>query len=94
GPRIIQFVAKTIIAHLDWGMNIQEAISSPNFVTLRDVLELENGLELEKIKLELEKMGHKVTQKNITSGINAITIDKNSLNGGADPRRGGAATGN
>src|SRR5690606_13371952 len=94
GPKIIQFVVKTIISYLDWKMNIQEAISLPNSVTLIDITELEDRTDLQNLKPELEKMGHKVKISDITSGINAITIDKGELTGGADPRRGGLAIGN
>ncbi len=93
GPRIIQFVAKTIIAHLDWKMNIQEAISLPNFTTLRNIIELEKGTKIAKLKKPLEKMGHTVKVKDLVSGIHAITINKNGIKGGADPRRSGIAIG-
>jgi len=93
GPRIIQFVLKTIIASLDWGMDIQKAISLPNFVVLNDEIELESRTDLEKLKPELEKMGHKVKTADLVSGIHAITIKPSGLEGGADPRRGGVAIG-
>ncbi len=93
GPRIIQFVLKTIIAYLDWGLDIQHAISLPNFVVLNDIIELEQRTDLEKLKTPLEKMGHKVKIADLISGIHAIVIKKDSIEGGADPRRAGAAIG-
>ncbi|MCE3255807.1 MAG: gamma-glutamyltransferase 1 [Rickettsiaceae bacterium] len=93
GPRIIQFVLKTIIAHLDWGLDIQKAISLPNFVVLNDEIELEKRTDLEKLQSKLEDMGHKVKISDLVSGIHAITIKPNGLEGGADPRRGGVAIG-
>ncbi len=95
GQRIIQYVLKTIIAYLDWNLNVSRAIALPNFVALGDVIEIEKGTDLEKVLSKLMDLGHKIEIKNIVSGINAINIDtKNSyLIGGADFRRNGAAIG-
>lgn len=93
GPRIIQYVLKAIIGHLDWNLDIQEAISLPNHVVLNDRIELENRTDLTKLKSDLEKMGHQVAIVDITSGLHGITIEGANLKGGADPRRQGAALG-
>lgn len=93
GPRIIQYVLKTIIAALDWKMDIQQAISLPNFVVLNDVIELEDRTSLTALKADLEKMGHKVKITDITSGLNGIMIANDNFKGGADPRRNGVAIG-
>lgn len=93
GPRIIQYVLKTIIAALDWKMDMQQAISLPNFVVLNDVIELEDRTQLTALKPELEKLGHKVKITDITSGLNGIMIANDNLKGGADPRRNGVAIG-
>ena len=93
GPRIIQFVLKTIIAYLDWNLNIQKAISLPNFVVLNDMIELEKRTDLEKLQSDLEKMNHKVKIADLVSGIHAIVIKPEGLEGGADPRRAGVALG-
>lgn len=93
GPRIIQFTVKTIINHIDFNQDIQQAISSPNFVVLNDVVELEAGTKITKLQKRLEKLGHKTKIIEITSGINAIAINDNKITGGADPRRQGAAIG-
>lgn len=89
GPRISQYVAKTIIAHLDWGLDIQQAISLPNHVFNGEVIELEEATQL----AALEKMGHLVAVSEYVSGIQGITLQKNQLLGGADPRRNGVAIG-
>jgi gamma-glutamyltranspeptidase/glutathione hydrolase len=93
GPRIIQFTLKAILDHLDWKLDIQKAISSPNFIVLNDVVELEAGTRIVKLQAALEKMGHKIKITDITSGIHAITVDAKTLQGGADPRRNGVAGG-
>lgn len=93
GPRIIQYVAKTIIAYLDWHMDIADAISLPNFIAIKDHLELEKGTYLENIAPKLQKLGHKVKIANISSGITAIAIEKGNIIGAADHRRNGLAIG-
>lgn len=93
GPRIIQFVVKTIVNQLDFGLDVQQAISAPNYTILNDVLELEKDTEITKLQQTLEKMGHKVKITEITSGIHAITVKNGKISGGADPRRSGIALG-
>lgn len=94
GPRIIQFVAKAIVNHLDFGLDVQQSISLPSFVVLNDVVELEKNQDITKLSSSLNKMGHKTKILPIVSGIHAITIDQNKISGGADPRREGVAVGN
>ena len=94
GPRIIQFVAKAIVNHLDFGLDVQQSISLPSFVVLNDVVELEKNQDITKLSSSLNKMGHKTKIIPIVSGIHAITIDQNKISGGADPRREGVAVGN
>lgn len=95
GPRIIQYVVKTIIGVLDWNLSIENAVNMPNFVAISDGVELEKGTDLEKLAPELTKMGHKIAIKKIDSGINAIFFDRknNIMIGSADFRRNGAAVG-
>ena len=95
GPRIIQYVLKTIIAYIDWNMDIITAVNLPNFTILRNKLELEKGTRLEKIKDNLVQLGHNVKIRNLTSGINAIAIDHENkiLIGAADYRKKGFAAG-
>ena len=94
GPRIIQHVLKTLIATLDWSLDIQEAISLPNFIALNDFIELEKDKNITSLKKPLQKLGHQVKITNITSAIQAIKIVDKKLYGGADPRRKGVAIGN
>jgi gamma-glutamyltranspeptidase / glutathione hydrolase len=93
GPRIIQFVAKEIINHLDFGLDVQQSASLPSFVVLNDIVELEENQNITKLKSALLKMGHETKIVPIVSGINAITINKNKIQGGTDPRREGVAVG-
>jgi len=93
GPRIIQFVTKTIINHLDFNLDIQEAISAPTFIVLNDVIELEKNREITKLENELRNLGHQTKNIEIVSGIAAISLKNNKIEGGADPRREGVAVG-
>jgi len=94
GSRIICYVAKTLIAALDWKMGIQAAIDLPHFVNRNGTTDLEKGTSLEALKPALEKLGHTVRIRKLTSGLHGIIVGKNGkLYGGADRRREGVAIG-
>ena len=44
GSRIIGYVARAIVAHLDWGMDIQQAVAAPNIVNRFGPMDVEPGL--------------------------------------------------
>lgn len=93
GSRIIGYVAQAIIAHTQWDMDIQQAINQPHFLNRFGTLDLEKGTSAENFKSELEKMGFEVNVRDLNSGLHAIRITKDGLEGAADPRREGAAIG-
>jgi gamma-glutamyltranspeptidase/glutathione hydrolase len=93
GSRIIGYVAKTIIAALDWKMDMDAAIDAPNFVNRNGSTDLESGSSLESLKPLLEDMGHKVKLVSNISGLHGIRVTKYGLEGGADKRREGIAIG-
>ena len=93
GSRIIGYVARTIIAHLDWGMDIQKAISSPHLVNRFGKFDVEKGTEAEALIPALEAMGYEVTVRDLTSGLHGIAISPDGLQGGADHRREGIVLG-
>jgi gamma-glutamyltranspeptidase/glutathione hydrolase len=93
GSAIINYVAKTIVGVLDWGLDIQSAISLPNMGSRNKETELEKGTALEALAPALERMGHPVRITEFPSGIHGIVIDGNGLQGGVDPRREGLAAG-
>jgi gamma-glutamyltranspeptidase/glutathione hydrolase len=93
GSRIIGYVAKTIIAHLDWGMNVQDAINMPHAVNRFGTYDLEEGTGAVALQNELEEVGYKVKVRALNSGLHAIVIGDDLLMGGADPRREGVALG-
>lgn len=92
GSRIIGYVAKTIIAWADWGMDVQQAITLPHAVNRFGTYDLEEGTGAIALTEPLEAMGYKVNLRDLTSGLHAIEIG-GVLKGGADPRREGIALG-
>ena len=93
GSRIINYVAKTIVAALDWGKDIQAAIAHPHFVNRNGRTELEKGTSLESSVAALEALGHEVTTRVLTGGLQGIMVTSRGLEGGADPRREGVVLG-
>jgi len=93
GPGIINYVAKTLIATLDWGMDIQSAISLPNFGSRNGPTEIEKGTSIENLQGALRSMGHDVRTIELTSGLHGIMRTPQGWQGGADPRREGIANG-
>ncbi|MEL7253706.1 MAG: gamma-glutamyltransferase [Pseudomonadota bacterium] len=92
GSRIIGYVAKTIIAHLDWGMDVQEAIDLPHLVNRFGPYDVEEGRVPASLMNALMAQGFEISPRNLTSGLHAISIG-DALLGGADNRREGIALG-
>ena len=93
GSRIISYVAKTLVAALDWNMNMQAAIALPHFGSRNGPTEIEQGTVYENLAGALTAMGHEVQITDMTSGLHGIMRDKGGWQGGADPRREGVAKG-
>ncbi len=93
GSRIIGYVAKTIIGYMDWGLNIQSAINLPHLVNRFGTYDVENGTTAMALEAPLQALGFKTNARSLTSGIHAIAITENGLEGGADPRREGIVLG-
>jgi gamma-glutamyltranspeptidase/glutathione hydrolase len=97
GARIIPYVLQTLVAHLDWGLDIQQAIALPRHVTLGGPVEIERGSPLVGQADRLRALGHVVAENDLVSGLQGIAIgrdgDARRLTGGADPRRDGDAAG-
>jgi gamma-glutamyltranspeptidase/glutathione hydrolase len=93
GSRIIPYVAKTLIAWLDWEMDIQQAIELPHLANRFGTYDLEKGTAAEKFAEPLEKLGFTVNIRDLNSGLHGIEITPEGLQGGADTRREGLAIG-
>ncbi|WP_299503796.1 gamma-glutamyltransferase [uncultured Roseobacter sp.] len=92
GSRIIGYVAESIIAHLDWGLDVQQAVSVPHAVNRFGTYDVEEGTSAEALTEGLTALGYEVGSRALTSGLHAISIGE-GLKGGADPRREGIALG-
>ena len=92
GSRIIGYVAGAIIAHLDWGLDVQQAASLPHAVNRFGTYDLEEDTEMAVSVDALENLGYKTSTRALTSGLHMIAIG-DGLSGGADPRREGIALG-
>ena len=93
GSRIIGHVAEAIVAHIDWGMDVQAAVSVPHMVNRFGSYDLEEGTTAAQLEAPLTQMGFEVAVRGLNSGLHAISIGDNLL-GGADPRREGIVLGN
>ncbi len=92
GSRIIGYVAQTVIAWLDWGLDVQQAVALPHAVNRFGTYDLEAGTQAEALLAPLEELGYEVKARDLNSGLHAIAIGE-TLQGGADPRREGIALG-
>ena len=93
GSVIINYVAKTLVGVLDWGLDIQAAISLPNVGSRNGPTEIESGSAAEKLVGTLRAMGHETRTFDLSSGLHGIVRTANGWQGGADPRREGIAKG-
>ena len=93
GAPIIVYTATHILAHLDWGMDVQAAADMPQLVNAFGTYILEEGTWAADLAEPLEAMGFEVSIGPRPSGVQAISIDNGRLFGAADPRREGIALG-
>ena len=97
GPRIITATLLSILNVVDYGMDVQEAVSAPRFhhQWIPEQLLVESAVPLDVIEA-LRKRGHRVeVSKQNWSSVQAIVLDPESgwHLGGSDPRSDGVARG-
>lgn len=93
GSRIINYVAQSLIAILDWEMDLQAALDLGHVANRNGTTDLEENTDAAALKAELEALGHTVKVRNMNSGLHAIRFADGVLHGAADPRRDGTADG-
>ena len=93
GSAIINYVTKTLVGVLDWGLDPQRAIDLPNFGSGNGPTELEANTSVAALAPKLRALGHEVSVMEHTSGLHAIVRTKRGWIGGADPRREGTVKG-
>jgi gamma-glutamyltranspeptidase/glutathione hydrolase len=93
GLSIINYVGKVLLGTLAWGMNVQEAISLPNFGSRNGPTDLEQDRIDDALVEALRARGHAVQLIDQTSGLQGIERTAQGWFAGADPRREGTARG-
>lgn len=103
GSVIIQFVAKTVVGMLDWGLDPQQAVSMVDFGAANSpktnvggehpIIDTADNGDHDPLVQGLRKLGHQVDLADQSSGLSAIVRDGDGLIGGADPRREGLVMG-
>jgi gamma-glutamyltranspeptidase / glutathione hydrolase len=97
GSAIINYVGKVLVGTMDWGLNVQQAISLPNFGSRNGPTELEQGRVSDALVEQLKAKGHNVRVMEQTSGLQGIMRinihGEEVWFGGADPRREGIVKG-
>lgn len=103
GSVIIQFVVKTVVGLLDWGLDPQQAVSMVDFGAANtpktnvggehpNIDTADNG-DHDPLVTGLRAMGHDVDLADQSSGLSAIMRTGPGWIGGADPRREGLVMG-
>ena len=93
GSTIINDVAKTLIAIIDWGLDPQAASALPNYGSRNGATELERGTSVVALEQRLQALGHDTRIFDDTSGAHVIVRTRSGWIGGADPRREGTVAG-
>jgi gamma-glutamyltranspeptidase / glutathione hydrolase len=93
GSAIINYVAKTLVAIIDWDLDPQAAIALPNFGSRNGPTELERNTSVAALEPKLRALGASVWVSDQTSGLQVIQRTKDGWIGGADPRREGVVRG-
>jgi gamma-glutamyltranspeptidase/glutathione hydrolase len=103
GSVIIQFVVKTLVGMIDWGLDPQQAVSAVDFGAANSpktnvggehpaINTSDNG-DHDPLVVGLRKLGHQVDIADQSSGLSAIARENPGWIGGADPRREGLVMG-
>ena len=103
GSVIIQFVVKTLVGMIDWGLDPQQAVSAVDFGAANSpktnvggehpaINTSDNG-DHDPLVVGLRNLGHQVNLADQSSGLSAIARDNAGWVGGADPRREGLVMG-
>jgi gamma-glutamyltranspeptidase/glutathione hydrolase len=72
GSTIINYVAKVLVGTLDWGLDVQQAISLPNIGSRNGPTELEAGRVSREVVEQLKARGHDIREYDQNSGLQGI----------------------
>lgn len=103
GGTIIQYVAKTLVGILDWGLDPQQAVSMVDFGAANSpktnlggehpAIDTTDDGANDPLVRGLRELGHEVNLADQSSGLSALVRTESGWIGGADPRREGEVMG-
>ncbi len=93
GSRIINYVANTLIALIDWQVPIEQAFKLPHVVNRFGDMDVEADTPAIDYKNTFETMGYKVNIRDLNSGLHGAIMIDGKWTAAADPRREGLALG-
>jgi len=103
GSVIIQFVVKTVVGMLDWGLDPQQAVSMVDFGAANSsktnvggehpAIDISDNGDHDPLVQGLRALSHQVDLADQSSGLSAIVRSRSGWVGGADPRREGLVMG-
>ncbi|MDA7787635.1 gamma-glutamyltransferase [Sphingomonadaceae bacterium] len=91
GSTIPVQTTKNIIAVIDFGLSLDDALALPVMFSPGDRMTLEEGTFLAQFTAQLEALGHTVGERGLPLKANALICKDGSCTGAADPRSEGAA---
>ncbi|MCA3186580.1 MAG: gamma-glutamyltransferase family protein [Cupriavidus sp.] len=108
GGTIPQYVVKTLVGALDWGLDAQQSSNLVDFGASNSAtttiggehpdIDLSNGGANDPLITGLKALGHTISTSSQSSGVNTIMRTQSGgaavLQGGTDPRREGVVLGN
>lgn len=93
GAAIVNYVARALVAMLDWNLDAQSAAALPHAGSRNGPTELERDTPYELLAPALAARGHEVRIADFASGLQIVERVPGGWRGGADPRREGKALG-
>jgi gamma-glutamyltranspeptidase/glutathione hydrolase len=103
GSVIIQFMVKTLVGMMDWGLDPQQAVSMVDFGAANSlqtniggehpIIDTTDNGDHDPLVQDLRRLGHHVNLADQSSGLTAVGRDSAGWVGGADPRREGLVAG-
>jgi gamma-glutamyltranspeptidase / glutathione hydrolase len=94
GPRIITGTFLSLVNVIDYGMNVNEAVSAPRFhhQWKPDILFVEKEIPRDVQRVLVSK-GHQLMMGNAENVVQAVMFDQGYFTGASDPRKGGSPAG-
>jgi len=90
GNAILAFIAKSMVAAIDWRMPVQQAIAAPNLVARGPNFQGEVGKFPPQVIEGLRARGIDLKPgQGEDSGVHGVLLRDGRIDGGADPRREG-----